>query len=424
MRRIISLLLTLLIVAVSISPVFAEEQIRTTQPEIENSRYAYLYEESTDTILFDKDGYKGNAPASMTKVMAAVIVLEHDPDLSGTATVSEKAISTQYCYWLDDWHLVAGEEVSVEDLMNYFLIASGNEAGTTLAEYICGDIDAFIAEMNAKALELGMNDSRYYDPHGLSDYNRVTCEDMIKLCRYAMTFDKFREIVCKTQGTLPASNKHKSAFHYTTTNRVMDPRGVEEYMTGFEDDIIGIKTGFTNAAGNNLSCCMINDDLTFYSVVMHAHDEKNENGDWIEMHYTDTAELMKWARSFKKVGMAAGTEGRLLKGTKYSMFKNVYVKTAEDVYILAQEDVEPTYEYSMGTSVKAGDVVGRVTYTDQFGNSRSSDLIATADAKTSWRYYIGIVLLAAAFGYSAGAIGKKGKKDPRKPTEKKDIRHL
>ena len=424
MKKLVSLSLVLLIVVLSASPVFAEELIRTTRPEIENSRYALLYEESTDTILYDKDAYKGNAPASMTKVMAAVIVLEHNPELKGTATVSAKAISTQYCYWLDDWHLLEGEEVSVEDLMNYFLIVSGNEAGTTLAEYTCGDIDVFIAEMNAKALELGMNDSRYYDPHGLSDYNRVTCEDMLKLCRYAMTFDKFREIVCKTQGTLPASNKHSSPYHYTTTNRVMNPRGTSEYKTGFEQDIIGIKTGFTNAAGNNLSCCMVHDDLTFYSVVMHAHDEKNANGSWIEMHYADTAELMKWARSFKKVGMAAGTEGRLLKGTKFSMFKNVYVKTAEDVYILAQDEVEPTYEYFMGTKVKAGDIVGKMTYTDEFGNSRSTDLIATADAGTVWRYYIGGLLLAAAFGFSAGAIGKKNRKDPRKPTDKKDIRHL
>lgn len=410
MKKTLSLLLALLMLALSVVPAFAEEErIRTTVPEIDNSRYAILYEETTDTILYSKDAYKRNAPASMTKVMTAILVIENDPDLSGETVVSKKAVSSQYCYWMnDDYHLLEGEKVSIKDLMYYFLIHSGNEAGTVLAEYIAGDIDTFIQMMNDKAAELGLEHTEYHDPHGLSDYNAITCEDMLTLCRYAMQYPQFREIVCNPYGTLPASNMHSEPYTYNNWNGVLNPEDYDEYKTGFEQDILGIKSGYTDAAGNNLSCAMQHDDLMFYSVTMHAHDEKNADGRWIEMQYAETAELMKWARSFKKVGVAAGTEGVLKKGTKFNLQKNIYVKAENDVWILAQDDVEPTYTYAnIGTKVKAGDKVAIMTYTDEFGNSRSTDLIATADAKTSYRYYIGVILLAAALAYSAGQLKKK-----------------
>lgn len=411
MKKTISLLLAVILVLIAAIPAFAEEEIiRTTKPVITNSRFALLYEETTDTWMYMKDIDQKNAPASMTKVMTAVLVIENDPDLSGVATVSAKAISEHYCYWLDDFHLLEGEEVAVEDLMNYLLIASGNEAATVLAEYIAGDIDVFIQMMNDKAKEIGMKNTVYYDPHGLSDDSRVTCEDMLLLCRYAMQYEQFRNIVCKTTYVLPGTNMH-SYHRIKNTNRVLRPEGVAEYKTGFEQDILGIKTGFITVAGNNLSCCMQHDDLKFYSVVMHARDQKNEDGEWREFHFVDTADLMKWARSFKKVGVAAGTEGISDVGTKLSMTKNVSYKVESDVYILAQDDVQPTYSFeNLGWKVKEGDVIGTVTFSDEFGNERSANLIASADAKTSIRLFIGIMLLAVALAFSAGEIKRKKKK--------------
>lgn len=153
---------------------------------------------------------------------------------------------------------------------------------------------------------------------------------------------------------------------------------------------------------------MQHDNLLFYSVVMHAHDQQNEAGEWLEYHFVDTAELMKWARSFKKVGVAAGTEGVSDVGTKLSMTKNVSYKVENDVYIIAQNDVEPTFAFEeLGWKVSEGDVIGTITYSDEFGNVRSSDLIAAADAKTSIRLFIGILMLAVALAVSAGEIKRK-----------------
>ena len=387
MKRIITLLLTALIVFSCTAGAFAEEKIEMERPLIINANMAVLYEDTTDTWLYLKNENVTNAPASMTKVMTATLVLDYDPELKGTTTVSNMALSEKYCYWLDDVHLEEGEECSVDDLMHYLLICSGNEAATTLAEYVAGDIDTFIGMMNARAKELGMERTRYYDPHGLSDDSRTTCSDMIKLCKFAMeNYPKLVEIVGTKSGAMPMSNKRTKPLRYSTTNRVMNPGGNPFYETGFDQDIIGIKTGSTTVAGLNLSCCMVHDDLKFYSVVMHAKSAKDEYGTEYSGHHADTATLMKWARSFKKVGTEAGTVVATM-ATKGSKELNVTAKTAESVYILSQTDVEPDMEfYELGETVAAGDVIGKLTYSDEFGNVRSTDIIAEADAATPAKF--------------------------------------
>ena len=122
--------------------------------------------------------------------------------------------------------------------------------------------------------------------------------------------------------------------------------------------------------------------------------------------------LLSWAASFSKFGMESGAEGLLSKGTKFNLTKNVTARTEEDVFVLAQQEPKAVYEYTLGVSVKEGDRVGTVTYSDEFGNVRSSALIATCSAKTSWRYYIGAAILAAGLAVSAGhlKLGSKGKK--------------
>lgn len=137
------------------------------------------------------------------------------------------------------------------------LIASGNEAATTLAIYVAGDIPTFVDMMNKKAAELGMTSTHYVDPHGLSSIPQlITANDMLKLCRYAMKNDTFRKIVSTREGRIPASNKRSEAFCFRNSNSVLDPLGNRFYDTGFSDDIIGIKTGYIPDSGMNLSCAM------------------------------------------------------------------------------------------------------------------------------------------------------------------------
>ncbi len=380
-------------------------------PVLESARMGILYEETTDTLLFDFNGDDQNVPASMTKVMTAVLVLEYDPTLSGTAIVSEAAVSDDYCDWKDDFYLKPGEDVKVKDLMNYLLIVSGNEAATVLAEYVAGTIPAFIKMMNNKAKELGMNDTAYYDPHGLSANNRITCKDMLILCRHAMKNETFREIVNSTSGTLPTNSQRKFVHKYKTTNRLKRHGNIAGYMTDYVDDILGIKTGSTNAAGLNFACCMKKDDLMFYSVVMHAGDVKYE-GNTISGHFVDTVKLLDYARTYQKDGFAAGEQVGKLR-TAGSLLTNLPVTAESDLYALTKDKVKVTLVAAedLGKSVKKGDVVGKAMVEDAFGNTKEVNLLAAADAATSPLQYVVIAVILAAVAAGVVLVIRKRKKN-------------
>lgn len=361
----------------------ADETAEDVTVELDDARMAFLYEETTDTIMFEKEADAHNAPASMTKVMTAVLVLEAGLDLNSVVTVPAEAVSPQYCSWMDTDHLIEGEEVKIFDLLKYLLIPSGNEAATTLAMCVAEDIPTFIDMMNEKAAELGMTETHYEDPHGLSSDSYISARDMVTLSRYAMQFQTFRSIVKMKGGSLPISNKRQSPLTYSTTNCVMNPGSVAEYKTDYASSVIGVKTGSTPAAGKNFSCCMVKDDLTFYSCVMHCSATLSGNT-MLLCHYLETIKLLDFAQLFEKQGYAAGdivTEQKLW-GDMYG--DAVQLSAKDDVYILGLEGVELVPEIvldEIGDSVKEGDVVGRAILRDRFGNERETELVATADAQ-------------------------------------------
>ena len=381
MRRIAAAFIAVLIFVLSLEPCFAKEIIEYEKPEIENSRMAILYEETTDTYLYLKNENDLNPPASMTKVMTAMLVLEYDPDLSGTAKVSADAVSYRYCSDMDDFHLVEGEEIPVAELMDYFLIVSANEAANVLAEYVAGDIDTFIGMMNDKAAELGMTDTVYYDAHGLSESSRISCRDMLTLCRYAMQNEKFVGIVSKERGTLPANEVRTKHHNFKSFNRCMFPNGISDYRTGFEQDICGIKTGFISKSQGNFSSHMQHGDLSFYGVVMHAVEYKTDSGIEVEGRFADMASLFRWARSFE---LARYKSGEVIDGvgaTRWSRKANIKAAPDADLCALYQTGEEP-YSVQLneiGFKVRKGDVIGTMTVEDEFGNGGTADLIAAED---------------------------------------------
>ena len=226
-----------------------------------------------------------------------------------------------------------------------------------------------------------------------------------------MQYPLFREIVSTKTGELPKSNMRSKAYRYNTTNRVMYPRNVWEYETDFADDIVGIKTGFINQAGLNLACCMEYDeqDLTFYSVVMHA-DEVLVNGAERSGHYLDTIELMTWARTFHKEGVSAG-EQVATAATKGSREDNIVLAAESGVQMLTQNTLQRQITLNeIGKEVKAGDMLGTLTLTDDFGNIREIPLLAAADAKTdSTLLYAGIGAVAVVLVAAALVLTKKRK---------------
>ena len=387
MKKTLLCALCLLLLMLGLPTPAAAAAAEVKKPVLKSAQMGILYEETTDTLLFQMNGDVQNVPASLTKVMTAILVLEYDPNLEGTTIVSEAAISDRYCNWKDDFYLQAGEDVTVRDLMHYLLIASGNEAATVLAEYVAGSVEEFLVMMNDKAQALGMTQTEYYDPHGLSPSNRITCQDMVTLCREAMKNETFRSIVCQSSGTLPKNSQRNWEHKYKTTNRLLRHGNTPGYVTDYVEDILGIKTGSTSAAGLNFACCMKKDDLVFYSVVMHA-DSMYYQGNTVSGHFVDTVFLLDYARNFSKTGFAAGeTVGKL--STQGSMLKNLSVSVQEDFYALStgEAKVELVAAEDLGKTVKKGDIVGKAVITDDFGNTKEVALVADADANTNMLQY-------------------------------------
>lgn len=284
---LLGLVLAVIMTAASAGAAFAEDAKNGTDMA-PNCKAAILYEATTGTVLYEKNADMQLPPASMTKVMTAILVLEQNPELEGELTVSRDAVRHYYCSSMEPQrHLEEGEVISYEECMKYLLIPSGNEAATAFAFDICDEYKDFIAMMNEKAEELGCGNTHFADCIGLaSGEHYTTPRDMVKICEYAMQFDKFRECVSQSEGTVPASNVREHGFDYETTNYVKFPD--DRYESPYSQYMRGVKTGYTPAAGWCFAGCMERDGLVFYSVAMggelldYGDGERVIQGDFLD----------------------------------------------------------------------------------------------------------------------------------------------
>ena len=287
MKKFFLILLSLCMIATCTAASFASSTDADRAP---HSKAAILYEATTDTVFYEKNADMELPPASMTKVMTAILVLEQNPGLEGTFTVSENAVRSYYCSSMGYPHLKAGEVISYKDCMAYMLIPSANEAATAFAFEIGGDIETFIQMMNDKAKELGCTNTQFKDPVGLSASEHYTTpRDMVKICRYAMSFDSFRQAVSADSVTVPVSNMRDESYECYTTNYVKFPD--DRYESPYSQYVTGIKTGWTPAAGWCFSGCMEKDGLVWYSVVMGGDEEWYDDERIIQGDFRDTINL-------------------------------------------------------------------------------------------------------------------------------------
>ena len=250
LKRLKTLTCLLLVLAALLMPVCAAE------PPAITSAAAILYEVKSDEILFEYNADVQRYPASTTKLMTAVVALENG-NLTDTVTVSQSALDGLPERGSSVF-LIAGEEMSFSDMLNYLLVASGNDAANALAEHVAGSVDNFVAMMNEKAAELGCTGTHFANPHGLHDENHyTTARDLLYIARYAMQNPTIAEIVAKPQIELAPTNKHAESTTLTTTNHLLTRIRRSEY---YYPSVIGIKTGFTAPAGDCRIAAAQNDD--------------------------------------------------------------------------------------------------------------------------------------------------------------------
>jgi D-alanyl-D-alanine endopeptidase (penicillin-binding protein 7) len=193
---------------------------------------AIIYDPNTNQILWEENGQSQRSIASITKVMTATVFLEGSPDLSQPVTIARSDV-----YQASTTHLRANDKVTSDDLLHLLLIASDNAAARALARISTQGSEGFIARMNTKASELGLESTHYADPSGLLSENTSTAYDMARLITHASQDERISSIMRLNEYTVYSG---KRPITFRSTNHLLR-RGDVDVRAG--------KTGFISKAG-------------------------------------------------------------------------------------------------------------------------------------------------------------------------------
>lgn len=214
-----------------------------------NSTNAILVDFENGTILFDKNGAAKMYPASMTKIMTAIVALEHIKDLNEKVFLDESIFWSIYNADAVTAGFVQGEYVRAIDLIYGLLLPSGAECAIGLAEYVSGSESNFADLMNDKAQELGMSGTHFINATGLHDEGHYsTAKDISVLLAYALKNDTFYEVFTSASHSSQPTNLHNDGITYYSTLFSNMSSG---YFHG--GSILGGKTGYTEEAGQCLA---------------------------------------------------------------------------------------------------------------------------------------------------------------------------
>lgn len=243
-----------------------------------NAESAILVEVSTGRIIYEKNSTKQMFPASTTKMITAILVIENC-DLQDTVTISETALQNIPSGYVT-CDISVGEEIAVNDLLYALMLPSANDAAFALAEHVAGTVDAFADMMNNKAREIGCKDTHFVNPNGIHDSKQyTTAYDLYLIAKYCMQNETFRNIVSTKEYTLPATNKHAEADRtFVTTNDLIKPEKTNYYKTA-----TGIKTGHTSMAGYCLVSESSREGLDFISVVLNSETDNKRFQDTVTL---------------------------------------------------------------------------------------------------------------------------------------------
>ncbi len=384
-NKTIKFLVLILFVFLLVLPgvVFADEELIIDSPS------AILIDEASGKVLYEKNADERMYPASLTKMLTAIVVLENCDDLNEVATVSNNAVmGVSYGYVTAN--LQVGEELTVEQLLNVLLIGSSNDAAIVLAEHISDSVEDFVALMNQKAKEIGCTNSNFVNTNGTHDENHYsTARDLVLIAKYAMQNETFREICKKTSYKLPATNKYPNDDRlFTTTNELLIVNNNERQDNYYYKYATGIKTGFTTPAGNCLAAAAEKDDLKLITVILGATNNK----EGFSNRYLETIKMFKYGfnnYALKNVINSGDIAQTVNVKHATRKTKKLDVVAEESINALVKsEDINTaiTPEITINENLKApinkGDIVGKATYKSQ-GITYETNLLAKDDVKKS-----------------------------------------
>lgn len=357
MKKLLSIFFAVFIVfSISAMPVFAEA------PQMElTAKSALLMEPTTGKILFEKASHEKLPPASVTKIMTMLLVMEAIDN--GQCTYEDMVRTSALAASMggSQVFLEENEEMSVHDMLKAVAVASGNDAAVALAEFVAGSHEEFVAKMNARAKELGMADTTFINCNGLDDPNHVTsAHDIALMSCELLKHPKILEYTTVWMDTL-----RNGEFGLVNTNKLI------RFYSGAN----GLKTGSTGAAGFCISASAKRENMQLIAVVMGAPTSKER--------FADASKLLDYGFSNYAISNSLVTEEelsdiRVQKGTQNTLG----IGMSQDFnMLLKKSDINKiekkiTLPDSVRAPIHENDKVGEVEFFIDGESIGKSDIVA------------------------------------------------
>ncbi|PAY13998.1 D-alanyl-D-alanine carboxypeptidase family protein [Bacillus sp. 7705b] len=249
------------VLIVIISFLFANVNVNTAHAAINvSAKSAIVIDGTSGRVLFAKDEHEKRRIASITKIMTAVLAIESGK-MEETVTVSANAVRTEG----SAIYLTEGQKVKLKDLVYGLMLRSGNDAAVAIAEYVGGSLDGFVYMMNQKAEQIGMENTRFQNPHGLDDHENhySTAYDMAVLTKYAMKLKDYQTI----SGT--------KIYKAETMESVW--KNKNKLLTMLYPYSTGGKTGYTKLAKRTLVSTASKDGVDLIAVTINDPDDWDDH---------------------------------------------------------------------------------------------------------------------------------------------------
>ena len=343
-----------------------------------------LINTDTETVILDKNADKRSAPASLTKIVTCMLVLENCTDLSTVVTCKRESLNGLYEQNAATAGILAGETLSIKDLLYCLMLPSAADAANILADYVGNGIDNFVVMMNEFVAKLGCENTKFYNAHGLdTDPNAyTTANDLYKITKYALQNPTFKEITSTSRYDVAPTAKYPYTRYLHNTNKMMNP-GIPDYYC---DAVSGVKTGTTDAAGRCVITTASRDGYNYLLIVMGAPQYDIDN-DGVEENvaFTESKKIYNWA--FKNIELTKVTDKTdvvTVVDVKYnSKVDHLRLVPAEEISALVPlgtqsgslvtRPIENETPKVVKAPIKKGDVIGKAEVL--YGN----DIVATVD---------------------------------------------
>ena len=334
-----------------------------------NAKAAIIVEASTGTILYQKNIHEKLPPASMTKMMGMLLVVESvekgQINWDDIVIVSENASSMGGSQIL----LETGEKMTVDDLFKGVAVASGNDAIVALGEKIAGTEEMFVKMMNDRAKELGLKNTNFKNPHGLEEANHYTSAyDISKIALELVKHPKVLEYTGIYEDYLRKGTNRE--FWLVNTNK----------LVRFNQNVDGLKTGYTKEAGYCLTATASKDGMRLITVVFGEPESSTRN--------KETTGMLDYGFSMYSVEKLLSKDLKVGTTKIYASDKETYeIVPMKDVNILnnkTQEKRNVTYEINTKTlsaPIKKGEVVGKLKIIENNKTIDEIDITVKNDVK-------------------------------------------